>query len=221
MNIVKLSGMVSSEPNIVEDKFLKFNVMIPRKSMTMDFVPVTIPLDVIKNEKEIHNRNYVEIEGTFRSVNKVEGGKGKLVLFVYGKNVSIAKEPVSPKNEICFNGFLCKPVIYRITPRQFEVADLILANNEPFESNYFPCVAWGRNAKFARDAFGIGSEVGVVGRIQSRNYEKVVDGKTETRTAYEVSIGELSLLSANLKDNCEETSEKTYNSAKNKNIIEK
>ncbi len=200
MNEVRLSGIVTGEPKVVEGKFWEFKVLIPRKSLTTDVLPVTIPLR--NADGKIHDQDYVQVKGTFRSLNRVENGKGRLVLYVFGDEVTVTKEPVSPVNEIRFTGFLCKPVVYRITPKQFEIADLLVANNgAAHNSNYIPCIAWGRNAQFADDVLTVGSEVEIGGRIQSRDYEKVdSQGKSETRTAYEVSIGRLALLSSNLQN---------------------
>ena len=45
---------------------------------------------------------------------------------------------------------VCKPPIYRKTPLGREIADVLVAVNRPYgKSDYIPCIAWGRNARFA------------------------------------------------------------------------
>ena len=52
----------------------------------------------------------------------------------------------------------------------------------------------------------VGTEVKLVGRVQSRTYEKKFeDGTSETRIAYEVSVGSLEII--NEEDNQEKEEE--------------
>ena len=76
-----------------------------------------------------------------------------------------------------------------------EISDLLLAVNRAYnKSDYIPCIAWGRTARFCQN-LEVGSQVKVVGRVQSRTYEKKYeDGTCQTRVAYEVSIGSLEVI---------------------------
>jgi single-stranded DNA-binding protein len=95
-------------------------------------------------------------------------------------------------NSIFLNGFVCKKPIYRTTPFGREIADLLLAVNRAYnKSDYIPCIAWGRNARFASH-FQVGDNIKIWGRIQSRKYQKKFpDGTVEDRVAYEVSISKI------------------------------
>ncbi len=92
-------------------------------------------------------------------------------------------------NEISLTGFICKPPVYRHTPFGREIADILLAVNRSYnKSDYIPCIAWGRNARFCK-GLEVGSKIALSGRIQSREYrKKVSEDEYVTKTAYEVSI---------------------------------
>ena len=100
-------------------------------------------------------------------------------------------------NEVTLVGFICKPPIYRQTPFGREITDVLLAVNRAYnKSDYIPCIAWGRNARFC-SKMSVGTEVKITGRVQSRTYEKKYeDGTIEQRVAYEVSVGNLELIDA-------------------------
>ena len=112
-------------------------------------------------------------------------------------------------NEVVLVGYICKKPIYRQTPFGREIADLLLAVNRAYnKSDYIPCIAWGRNARFCQN-LEVGTEVKVVGRVQSRNYEKKhEDGSVETRVAYEVSVGSLEVIEEKENENKEEVENK-------------
>lgn len=84
--------------------------------------------------------------------------------------------------------------MYRTTPFNREICDLLLAVNRAYDkSDYIPCIAWGRNARFVRE-ITIGQKISVSGRIQSREYNKKLEsGVSEVRTAYELSINKIFL----------------------------
>ncbi len=90
------------------------------------------------------------------------------------------------------SGYICKPPVYRTTPFNREIADLLIAVNRSYnKSDYIPAIAWGRNARFVR-SLSVGDKVALSGRIQSREYQKKQpDESFVTMTAYEVSISKL------------------------------
>jgi primosomal replication protein N len=149
----------------------------------------------------------VEVEGQFRSYNNYENEKNRLILTVFAKEIKeieiseeIGKDVVT--NEVRLVGYVCKKPIYRTTPFGREIADMLLAVNRAYnKSDYIPCIAWGRNARFCQN-IEVGTEVKVVGRVQSRTYEKKhEDGTVEARVAYEVSIASMEI--AEKEDNNE------------------
>ena len=115
---------------------------------------------------------------------------------VFAREITYAENPEEhpDPNQIFLNGYICKPPIYRTTPFQREIADILLAVNRFYhKSDYIPCIAWGRNAKFAR-RLEVGTHLKIWGRIQSREYQKRLDEEhTVTRTAYEISISKMEL----------------------------
>lgn len=137
----------------------------------------------------------VKVHGQFRSYNQQVDGKSHLRLTVFIREIENVEETQnSDYNEIELHGFLCKDPIYRVTPKGYEITDLLLAVNRAYrKSDYIPCICWGRNAKFARQQL-IGEKVYIKGRIQSRvYYKRKANGKQEEqpRIAYEVSISSI------------------------------
>jgi single-stranded DNA-binding protein len=214
-----LVGKVTSDKRfsheIYGEKFYIFDLEVPRLSGNADIIPITISERLLEAEGlEIDKK--VIVEGQFRSYNSYQNERNKLVLTVFAKDVKFvenqdeeiqaSKDFVS--NEVILNGYICKKPIYRQTPFGREIADLLLAVNRAYnKSDYIPCIAWGRNARFCEN-IEVGTEVKIVGRVQSRTYEKKYeDGTSETKVAYEVSISSLEVVKEddNVNDVAEET----------------
>ena len=139
----------------------------------------------------------IEVAGQFRSYNRHEGTKNKLVLSIFVRELRFLEDDEMPEeqsksNQIFLDGYVCKPPIYRKTPLGREIADILVAVNRPYgKSDYIPCIAWGRNARFA-SGFEVGEHVQILGRIQSREYiKKLTETETQKRIAYEVSVSKL------------------------------
>ena len=207
-NHLVLMGKVTSEKRfsheIYGERFFIFDMEVPRLSSTQDIIPVTISERLI-SEDTLQVGKKILIKGQFRSYNSYENEKNKLILTVFAKDIfsedeiekelgeQEGKEIVS--NEVVLTGYICKKPIYRQTPFGREIADLLLAVNRAYnKSDYIPAIAWGRTARFCQN-IEVGTEVKVTGRVQSRTYEKKFeDGTSETRVAYEVSIGSLEVV---------------------------
>ena len=129
--------------------------------------------------------------GQFRSYNKLEDGKSRLMLTVFVREL-LDTQPDKNPNSIVLSGYICKPPVYRTTPFNREIADLLIAVNRSYnKSDYIPAIAWGRNARFVRN-LTVGDKVALSGRIQSREYQKKQpDESFVSMTAYEVSISKL------------------------------
>ena len=212
-NHLVLMGKVTSEKRfsheIYGESFYIFDMEVPRLSDAQDIIPVTISERLIP-EGTLEIGKKVLIKGQFRSYNSFENEKNKLILTVFAKDIFFEdeienevnneenKEVVS--NEVILTGYICKKPIYRQTPFGREIADLLLAVNRAYnKSDYIPAIAWGRTARFCQN-LEVGTEVRVTGRVQSRTYEKKFeDGTSQTRVAYEVSIGSLEVI--NEKEN--------------------
>ena len=136
------------------------------------------------------------IDGQVRSYNKIIEGAGRLLITAFAQKIVENDEHENP-NQIQLTGTLCKAPAYRTTPFGREIADLMLAVNRSYgKSDYIPCIAWGRTARFA-SGLNVGDHVQLQGRFQSRVYQKQLpDGTVQERTAYEVSVSRLTLESA-------------------------
>ena len=172
------------------------DVRVDRLSDSTDIIPVMASerlLDVNEDYKGMK----ISITGQFRSYNRHEEKKNKLVLSVFAREIDFVDdiEESVKTNQIFLDGFICKEPIYRKTPLGREIADLLLAVNRPYgKSDYIPCICWGRNARFA-STFTVGSRCAVWGRIQSREYmKKISEDQLERRVAYEVSVSKLEII---------------------------
>ena len=206
-NYLTLVGKVTGEKKfsheIYGERFYIFTLAIPRLSGNADMIPVTVSERLITDEM-LREGNKLLVKGQFRSYNSYENEKNKLILTVFAKDIIELEEEEEENdfarkdmitNEVILIGYICKKPIYRQTPFGREIADLLLAVNRAYnKSDYIPCIAWGRNARFSQ-TLEVGTKVKIVGRVQSRSYEKKYeDGTTEMKVAYEVSIGSLEVV---------------------------
>ena len=201
-NQVTIMGQVVSEfvfsHEVFGEGFYIVEVLVKRLSNSEDRIPLMVSerlLDVTQD----YIGEYIIAHGQFRSYNRHEEQKNRLVLSVFVREVSFAEEePDGTKtNSILLDGYICKEPVYRKTPLGREIADLLLAVNRPYgKSDYIPCICWGRNARYA-SGFEVGEHVQVLGRIQSREYiKKLSETEAEKRVAYEVSVSKLECMDA-------------------------
>ena len=189
-NQVYLSGQIASEPEfsheIMGEKFYDMTVSVARLSGQNDVIPITIS-DRLMEGGSFEIGNLIGLIGQFRSYNKIVDGKSKLVLRVFVRELCECDD--NAPNVIEIEGYVCKQPVYRTTPFKREIADLLIAVNRAYNKyDYIPAIAWGRNARYA-STFRVGEKIHLVGRIQSRIYQKALDdGSVEERVAYEVSI---------------------------------
>ena len=187
-----VSGFTFSH-EVFGEGFYMVDVSVKRLSNSRDLIPVMISERLIDVTQD-YTGEFLMVTGQFRSYNRHEEQKNRLVLSVFAREAEfIDEEPDGAKtNTILLDGYICKLPVYRKTPLGREIADLLLAVNRPYgKSDYIPCICWGRNARFA-SAFRVGEHVQLIGRIQSREYmKKLSETETEKRTAYEVSVSKL------------------------------
>lgn len=187
-----VSGFTFSH-EVFGEGFYMTDIAVRRLSDSEDLIPVMVSerlVDVTEN----YRGALVRVAGQFRSYNRHDEKKNKLVLSVFVREWEFLEEEVENEksNQIFLDGFICKPPVYRKTPLGREIADLLIAVNRPYgKSDYIPCICWGRNARFA-SGFEVGGHTQVWGRIQSREYMKKLDEiESEKRVAYEVSVSKL------------------------------
>ena len=199
-NQVSIVGEIVSDfrfsHEVYGEGFYVVDVAVNRLSNFMDYIPLMISERLIDvNEDYIGQTIYVM--GQFRSFNRHEEKKNRLVLSVFVRELELLDEidEDMKTNQIFLDGYICKDPIYRKTPLGREIADVLLAVNRSYgKSDYIPCICWGRNARFA-SGFTVGSHIQIVGRVQSREYVKRIDEENvEHRVAYEVSVSKVDLL---------------------------
>ena len=194
-NKVKLTGTVVSEPafshEVYGEQFFNLFLEVKRISGVADIVPLTISERLFNLEDKCIG-TVVRVSGQFRSFNKHEENKNRLVLSVFVREIERVVNDYDEENEIEIDGFVCKDPVYRKTPLGREIADILFAVNRSYgKSDYIPCIVWGRNAVHA-SGLPVGTHLKITGRIQSRKYiKRYLDGAEEERTAYEVSVSKI------------------------------
>ncbi len=198
-NLAVISGRIETEltfsHEVYGEGFYCFNVSVMRLSNTYDIIPVIVS-ERLMEASEYQIGRFVKIEGQFRSYNSLSGGP-KLSLMVFARDVVFQdyEEEQENLNQVVLNGFICKPPVYRTTPFNREITDILLAVNRAYnKSDYIPCISWGRNARYCGRR-QVGDNVIITGRIQSRKYQKKLpDGTVLDKVAYEVSVSKLELI---------------------------
>ena len=199
-NQVSIMGKIATDftfsHQVFGEGFYTMELLIKRLSDSEDRIPVMISERLIDVNQD-YVGEYIQVHGQFRSYNRHEEKRNRLVLSVFARDISFVEEEDDsiPVNQISLDGYICKPPVYRKTPLGREIADLLLAVNRPYgKSDYIPCICWGRNARFASN-FEVGSRCAIWGRIQSREYmKKLSEEQLERRIAYEVSVSKLEMV---------------------------
>ena len=204
-NNIKLVGVVEREPEysheVLGEGFYVFMLKCSRTSGNKDTLPVMIS-DRLVDIREIKVGQVVTVSGQIRSFNRhIDDVKSKLILTVFARELEILAQDATELpfeeniNTVILDAHICKPPIYRCTPKGREIADILVAVNRPYgKSDYIPCIAWGRNARFA-GGLEVGAHLQVSGRVQSREYtKKIGEEEVERRVAYEVSVSKIDLV---------------------------
>ncbi len=207
----KLRGRMEFSHKIYGEGFYNFFLEVPRLSGYTDILPVTVSERLIYGmDLEVCDNN-LEIQGQLRSYNKLVEGNNRLILTVFARELGIldSDDKVKNPNHIFLDGYVCKKPLYRTTPFGREITDLLVAVNRSYgKSDYIPCIAWGRNARFAEKLL-VGDRIKIWGRVQSREYQKRRhDGEVVNKTAFEVSISKMESVNENnkLDRECDESS---------------
>ena len=200
-NAVHLQGIIIGQGKLSHEthgeNFYEYKLKVNRKSGAVDILPVLISERLI--DRPLNEGDLVSINGQMRSYNQIIGNvdgklKTKLILNIFAVDfvMPVAENLMNP-NTIKLKGYLCKqPVLRETSLTKKEVCDVLIAVNRQYnKSDYIPCLAWGRNAKYL-SRFKVGDEIKIEGRIQSREYvKKISETESETRIAYEVSIANI------------------------------
>lgn len=179
---------------IFGEGFYTLKIQVRRLSDATDEIPLLVSERLVDVTKNYIGRK-LEAKGQFRSYNKHESEKNHLILSLFVRELEWIDSYENRKpNYIMLDGYICKEPVYRMTPLGREICDILLAVNRAYgKSDYIPCICWGRNARFAGN-LEIGSHIQVLGRIQSRKYQKKVgENQIIYRTAYEISVNKLEI----------------------------
>lgn len=182
----RLEGPLSLSHEVMNEPFFTGTLLVKRLSGALDKLPLTIPGKLMAGGRLDDGRQFL-VQGQVRSYNKVIDGAGRLMVTLFAQSLTETQEN-DTLNKVALSGALCRPPVYRSTPFGREICDMMLAVNRAFgKSDYVPCIAWGRNAQYAA-RFKISDRVRVTGRLQSREYQKLLEnGEYMVRMAYEVS----------------------------------
>ena len=199
-NKVFINGRIVSDVEFVYEfygeGFYEFQVEIPRISGVYDTIPVIVSERIFNTNKD-YSGMVVSVFGEYRSFNKRIGDRTALMLSLFANEIEFEEYPMETcdNNSVELIGYICKKANYRRTPKGRDIADVIIAvNRGNGKSDYIPCIFWGRNAVYV-SRLGVGTKIGISGRIQSRPYTKVMpDGKVLEKVAYEVSVKALEVL---------------------------
>ena len=177
-NRIALTGALDTLPEYShtnhDRNFYRLTLCVERLSGAVDLLPVLAAEDVL-NEADLFRGERIAITGQVRSFNNRAPEGRRLIISVYAETLTTTDQPA--QNDVSLTGSVCKPPIYRRTPLGREICDVMLAVPRPYRrTDYIPCILWGRSAQEAASALP-GSKLHVTGRLQSRDYIKVIDGE--------------------------------------------
>jgi len=187
-NHITLRGILAGLPAFSHEnhgrRFYRFLLEVERLSGTADTLEVVVPEDVL-NAVDPEGGSMVLVAGQIRSFNSRQETGRRLVISVFASEMTACEgEPV---NEAELTGTICKAPVYRRTPLGREICDVMLAVGRPYRrTDYLPCILWGRTAQEV-SAMRVGERLHLTGRLQSREYVKLLDSGSERRVAYEIS----------------------------------
>lgn len=187
-NQITVRGSLEAMPQLSHEnhgkQFYRFLLRVPRLSGAQDILPVIASLELL-NGLDLSGGSQLTVTGQIRSYNSRNDGVRRLHIFVFAETLEACDE--EPENTVTLSGTLCKAPVFRKTPLGREICDVMLAVPRAYHrSDYLPCILWGRTAQEAA-LCGVGDRLTILGRMQSRNYQKVTETGTELRTAYEIS----------------------------------
>lgn len=190
INHIRLHGTLSELPSFSHANhgvaFVRFQLKVSRLSEIQDVINVVAPQELVEQSYPLQLGGPISIQGEVRSFNNRTGTGNRLVISTFAQHMAVQED--TDINEVALSGTLCKPPVLRTTPLGRTICDMILAVNRRYgRADYLPCIAWGSLAHRC-GALGVGDQVHLSGRLQSRQYTKLIDEQAEERTAYEVSV---------------------------------
>lgn len=194
-NRAELCGRFLTLPELSHEnhgqKFYHFYLEVERLSGTADILRVVTPERTLF-ATDLEQGDMLFVRGQVRSYNEHTAEGHRLRVFVYADYTQCREG--EPLNDISLTGSVCKSPVYRRTPLGREICDLMLAVPRGYRrTDYLPCITWGQTARLAA-ALTPGDQLELLGRLQSREYQKTTPNGIQTRTAYEISVQSAQLL---------------------------
>ena len=191
-NFAQLIGAMTAPPVFSHasrgESFYTFPLEVARLSGATDTINIIARTELL-SAVEASDIEKLCVTGELRSFNNKSGEGAKLVITVFAKELYLCDD--DDLNEVHLIGTLCKKPNLRMTPMGRDICDLMLAVNRRYgRSDYLPCITWGLKAREAAE-WDTGTMVTLEGRIQSRNYIKIVGGDPVEKTAFEVSVTDI------------------------------
>ena len=192
-NIAQLCGVIAAAPVFSHsgrgESFYTFPLEVARLSGATDKINIIVR-DELMESVALNEAEKLCVKGELRSFNNKSGEGAKLVITVFAKELYLCDD--DDLNEVHLVGTLCKKPNLRMTPMGRDICDLMLAVNRRYgRSEYLPCITWGLKARETAE-WDTGTMVTLDGRIQSRSYVKIVGGDPVEKTAFEVSVTDIS-----------------------------
>ena len=196
VNHITLTGALASAPEYSHSnhgrRFYSFYLEVSRLSGAIDRLQILASEELLASTC-VTEGEALTVEGQIRSFNNRAPHGRKLIISVLAETIAVTDGPHA--NQVILQGVICKEPVFRRTPLGREICDVMLAVNRPYHrADYLPCILWGRCAQEVSD-YPVGTVLSITGRLQSREYLKVIDGAAEQRTAYEISAVTAEILS--------------------------
>lgn len=196
VNHITLTGALASAPEYSHSnhgrRFYSFYLEVSRLSGAIDRLQILASEELLASTC-VTEGEALTVEGQIRSFNNRAPRGRKLIISVLAETIAVTDGPHA--NQVILQGVICKEPVFRRTPLGREICDVMLAVNRPYHrADYLPCILWGRCAQEV-SVYPVGTVLSITGRLQSREYLKVIDGAAEQRTAYEISAVTAEILS--------------------------
>lgn len=188
-NLIRLCGTMAAPPEYSHtgrfERFYIFPLDVQRLSGACDSINIIVRQAQLE-ELAVQEKSKLRVTGELRSFNNRKGEGAKLVITVLARELELCDD--EDENSVLLTGTLCKPPNLRTTPMGRDICDLMLAVNRRYgRSDYLPCICWGLKARDAAQ-WDVGTVITLTGRVQSRKYIKLIDGRPMEKTAFEVSV---------------------------------
>ena len=189
-NKIFLRGRLAAPPSLSHTnhgvEYMLLPLSVCRLSGAEDTLHVIASREQLSALPPLDTGSPLTVSGEVRTFNNRSGVGSRLVISIFAR--SLSQEEGEDENHLELSGTICKPPVLRTTPLGRTICDMILAANRRYgRADYLPCIAWGSLA-YRCGAMEVGDQLSLEGRLQSRTYTKEVDGQTQERTAFEVSI---------------------------------